>query len=94
MGVHPSSDPDQPFDKEAYTELPINVISNYGKQERYFFIRVGRCSEIGQGELWMATEGGASATQLHDKISKINQRDAEKRRQQGIVLSVLVVFFF
>jgi hypothetical protein len=88
MGVHPSSDPDQPFDKEAYTELPINVISNYGKQERYFFIRVGRCSEIGQGELWMATEGGASATQLHDKISKINQRDAEKRRQQGIVLSV------
>uniref|UniRef100_A0AC34GPH4 IRS-type PTB domain-containing protein n=1 Tax=Panagrolaimus sp. ES5 TaxID=591445 RepID=A0AC34GPH4_9BILA len=88
MGVRPSSDPDQPFDKETYTELPINVISNYGKQERYFFIRVGRCSEIGQGELWMATEGGASATQLHDKISKINQRDAEKRRQQGIVLSV------
>jgi hypothetical protein len=88
MGVHPSSDPDQPFDKEAFTELPINVISNYGKQERFFFVRVGRCSEIGQGELWMATEGGASATQLHDRISKINQRDAEKRRQQGIVLSV------
>jgi hypothetical protein len=88
MGVHPSSDPDQPFNKEAYTELPINVISNYGKQERFFFVRVGRCSEIGQGELWMATEGGASAIQLHDKISKINQRDAEKRRQQGIVLSV------
>ncbi|KAE9555378.1 hypothetical protein FO519_001390 [Halicephalobus sp. NKZ332] len=88
MKVSPTADGDQPFEKESYTELPLNVISNYGKQEKYFFLRVGRCSEIGSGELWMATESGNSATQLHEKLSKINQRDADNRRQQGVMLSL------
>jgi hypothetical protein len=77
-----------PFEKHHYIDLSLNVISNYGTQERYFFIRIGRCSEIGSGELWMATEHGASAKAMHERISQINQRESERRRAQGIKINL------
>jgi len=71
MEAKPTFSVDVPFNKTDFTDLPLNVISNYGCQERYFFIRVGRCSEIGSGELWMQCESGAGAKAMHEKISQV-----------------------
>lgn len=94
-----------PFDKNTFIDLSVfyfkgfslflsklNVISNYGTQERFFFVRIGRCSEIGSGELWMATEHGSSARSIHERISQINQRESERRRAQGIKINLYVNF--
>lgn len=63
------------------------MISTYGKQDRYYFMRIGQCSEWGQGELWMQCETSPAAKAMHERIDEINQRESEKRRQEGIVLS-------
>jgi hypothetical protein len=84
LGIEPNSSSDEaPYDKTAYIDLPTNVVSSYGKQEKYFFLRLGRCSKLGSGELWMETESGSVASNMHETISKINQRESEKRRTQG-----------
>lgn len=88
LGCRPSPNVDAPFDKNAFIDLSLNVISNYGTQERFFFVRIGRCSEIGSGELWMATEHGASARAIHERISQINQRESDRRRAQGIKINL------
>lgn len=66
----------------------INIIANYGKQEKYFFIRIGRCAEYGQGEIWMTCESGDMAKYMHEKIGEINQREADRRKSQGIRLTL------
>jgi hypothetical protein len=63
------------------------MISTYGKQERYFFIQVGQCCEYGKGELWMQCETNDSSKSMHERIDEINQRESDKRRDLGIVLS-------
>lgn len=68
--------------------LKLNVISNYGCIERYFFIRVGRCSEIGSGEFWMLTECWQTSKAMHERISFINARESERRREQGIKINL------
>lgn len=88
IGCRPNSNVDMPFDKSTFIDLPLNVISSYGTQERYFFMRIGRCSEIGSGDIWMATEHGASARAMHERISQINQRESERRRAQGIKINI------
>nr|CAD2169359.1 unnamed protein product [Meloidogyne enterolobii] len=88
LGCRPSPNVDAPFDKNTFIDLSLNVISNYGTQERFFFVRIGRCSEIGSGELWMATEHGSSARSIHERISQINQRESERRRAQGIKINL------
>ncbi|KAF7640296.1 IRS-type PTB domain-containing protein [Meloidogyne graminicola] len=88
LGCRPSTNVDAPFDKNTFIDLSLNVISNYGTQEKFFFIRIGRCSEIGSGELWMTTEHGASARSIHERISQINQRESERRRAQGIKINL------
>jgi len=105
LGCRPSPNVDAPFDKNTFIDLSVfyfkgfslflsklNVISNYGTQERFFFVRIGRCSEIGSGELWMATEHGSSARSIHERISQINQRESERRRAQGIKINLYVNF--
>uniref|UniRef100_A0A914I4P2 IRS-type PTB domain-containing protein n=1 Tax=Globodera rostochiensis TaxID=31243 RepID=A0A914I4P2_GLORO len=90
IGCRPISNVEasEPFERSAFVQLPLNVVSNYGTQERFFFIRVGRCSEIGGGELWMATEHGASARSMHERISQLNVRESERRRAQGIKINL------
>ncbi|KAL3123449.1 hypothetical protein niasHT_004621 [Heterodera trifolii] len=90
IGCRPIANVDapEPFERSAFVELPLNVVSNYGTQERFFFVRIGRCSEIGGGELWMATEHGASARSMHERISQLNLRESERRRAQGIKMNL------
>lgn len=70
----------------------MNVISNYGYQEKYFFVRIGRLSEIGSGELWMSCESGAAAKAMHEHISHINLRESDRRRAQGIKMALYVIW--
>ncbi|KAI1723494.1 PTB domain (IRS-1 type) domain-containing protein [Ditylenchus destructor] len=88
MEAKPTNNVDVPFDKQSFVDLSLNVISNYGCQEKYFFIRIGRCSEIGSGELWMACESGASAKAMHERINAINLRESDRRREQGIKIAI------
>ena len=73
---------------ESRRRLQINVISRYGKQERYFFIQIGRCADYGQGELWMQVEDGSTAAYMHGHIDAINQRESERRKTEGIRLTL------
>uniref|UniRef100_A0A915EVF9 IRS-type PTB domain-containing protein n=1 Tax=Ditylenchus dipsaci TaxID=166011 RepID=A0A915EVF9_9BILA len=87
MEAKPTYNPDAAFDKNSFIDLPLNVISNYGCQEKFFFIRIGRCSEIGSGELWMSSESGSSAKAMHEKINSINVRESSKRRDLGVKIN-------
>jgi hypothetical protein len=59
------------------------VVANFGKQEKYFFIRVGRSATTGSGELWAMAESGPAATAIHNRLDEICRRESEKKRQLG-----------
>lgn len=86
-GIRASSDINNPYTRDCFFDFPINTISTYGKKERYFFIQIGQCSEFGKGEIWFQCETFNSAKVMHERIDEINRREADKRREQGIVLS-------
>lgn len=72
----------------------MNTVSNFGRQEKYFFFRVGRCAPTGSGELWCATENGEYAYLIYEKINNICERESEKRRAHGTRLYVFHVLYF
>uniref|UniRef100_A0A915AB56 Insulin receptor substrate 1 n=1 Tax=Parascaris univalens TaxID=6257 RepID=A0A915AB56_PARUN len=82
-GVTASENAVPPLRNGEFTEFPVNAVSNFGKQEKYFFLRVGRCAPTGAGELWLSTESGECARSIYEKVSKICERESEKRRSQG-----------
>uniref|UniRef100_A0A7E4VS91 IRS-type PTB domain-containing protein n=1 Tax=Panagrellus redivivus TaxID=6233 RepID=A0A7E4VS91_PANRE len=85
-----SPETDQYYEKSSFYEFPINVISNYGKQEKYFFLRLGRYSDLGGGEIWLNCDSGDTAKEVHDTICRLSEREAEKRRLNGVVLPLVV----
>ncbi|KAI6230637.1 Insulin receptor substrate 1 [Aphelenchoides fujianensis] len=87
MEIQPSRDSEAPYSRECFFDFPINVISRYGKQERYFFLQIGRCAEYGQGEIWMVCENGSTAKYMHERIDEINQRESDRRKEKGIKLT-------
>jgi hypothetical protein len=88
MDIKPSSDTEAPYERDCFFDFPINIISTYGKHDRYFFMQVGRCSDFGQGEVWMMCETEVSARAMHERIDEIAKREAERRRELGIQLTL------
>ncbi|VDM37044.1 unnamed protein product [Toxocara canis] len=82
-GVTASENAFPPLHADEFMEFPVNAVSNFGKQEKYFFLRVGRCAPTGAGELWLSAESGDCARSIYEKISKICERESEKRRAQS-----------
>ncbi|KAI6231685.1 Insulin receptor substrate 1 [Aphelenchoides besseyi] len=87
MEIRPSSDTDGPYSRDCFFDFPVNVISRYGKQERYFFLQIGRCAEYGPGELWVVCEDGTTAKYMHERVDEINQRESDRRKKEGIKLT-------
>ncbi|VDK67379.1 unnamed protein product [Anisakis simplex] len=82
-GLTASANGFPPLHPDEFMEFPMNAVSNFGKQEKYFFLRVGRFAPTGAGELWLCTESGDCAASIYEKVSKICERESEKRRSQG-----------
>uniref|UniRef100_A0A914UT38 IRS-type PTB domain-containing protein n=1 Tax=Plectus sambesii TaxID=2011161 RepID=A0A914UT38_9BILA len=64
--------------------LQLMYVANFGKQEKYFFMRMGRSAPTGSGEIWAMAESGEVATDMHNKLNKIVERESEKKRQLGV----------
>ena len=64
--------------------LQLVFVANFGKQEKYFFMRMGRSAPTGSGEIWVMAESGEVATDMHNKLNKIVERESEKKRQLGV----------
>uniref|UniRef100_A0A914VYV2 Insulin receptor substrate 1 n=1 Tax=Plectus sambesii TaxID=2011161 RepID=A0A914VYV2_9BILA len=73
-----------PFKKEDFIEVQLMYVANFGKQEKYFFMRMGRSAPTGSGEIWAMAESGEVATDMHNKLNKIVERESEKKRQLGV----------
>ncbi|XP_022917159.1 insulin receptor substrate 1 isoform X2 [Onthophagus taurus] len=60
-------------------ELDLSSIRSCGNLKTYFFMEVGRNSEIGAGELWMETEDQNIAQNIHHTVyhAMISKKDDE-----------------
>ncbi|CEF63283.1 Insulin receptor substrate-1, PTB domain and Pleckstrin homology-like domain-containing protein [Strongyloides ratti] len=80
IGIQASHGGCPPFNSNDYIKFPTNVIRDFGKQEKYIFLRIGRCSEVGCGELWFKMESIEKAKEAHIKIMELFDSATEKRK--------------
>uniref|UniRef100_A0AC35UIQ6 IRS-type PTB domain-containing protein n=1 Tax=Rhabditophanes sp. KR3021 TaxID=114890 RepID=A0AC35UIQ6_9BILA len=69
-----------PFDKKDFIEIEKMNMSNYGSQEKYFIIRLGRGSLYGSCEIWIEMQNDFIAQDAHATLSAIIERENEKRK--------------
>uniref|UniRef100_A0A0N5B678 Insulin receptor substrate 1 n=1 Tax=Strongyloides papillosus TaxID=174720 RepID=A0A0N5B678_STREA len=91
IGIQTTCDGYPPFNPNDYIKFPTNVIRDFGKQEKYIFLRIGRCSETGSGELWFKMESAERAKEAHlrimelfDSVTERKKSDARKYSSQNI----------
>ncbi|CAJ0959071.1 unnamed protein product, partial [Mesorhabditis belari] len=72
-----------PFATEDFIELSRKYIATFGCCEKYFLIRMGRGSPMGACELWAQCENEEVAADIHDKLNRIIEREAEKKKKLG-----------
>uniref|UniRef100_A0A0N4ZSR6 IRS-type PTB domain-containing protein n=1 Tax=Parastrongyloides trichosuri TaxID=131310 RepID=A0A0N4ZSR6_PARTI len=80
IGIRACCDDIPPFNSKDYIKFPTNVIRDFGKQEKYIFLRIGRCSEIGCGELWFKLESSEKAREAHMRIMELFDSATERRK--------------
>lgn len=68
-----------PFPKSQFIEVEKIYLSNYGSQENYVILRMGRSSIYGCCEIWIKMENNLVAANAHNKLSSIIERQKEKR---------------
>uniref|UniRef100_A0A0N4ZEF9 PH domain-containing protein n=1 Tax=Parastrongyloides trichosuri TaxID=131310 RepID=A0A0N4ZEF9_PARTI len=68
-----------PFPKSQFIEIEKIYLSNYGSQENYVILRMGRSSTYGCCEIWIKMESTMIAQNAHNKLSTIIERQKEKR---------------
>ncbi|CEF69164.1 Pleckstrin homology domain and Pleckstrin homology-like domain-containing protein [Strongyloides ratti] len=68
-----------PFPKSQFIEIEKIYLSNYGSQENYVILRMGRSSTYGCCEIWIKMENNLVAENAHNKLSSIIERQKEKR---------------
>uniref|UniRef100_A0A0N5BDW2 IRS-type PTB domain-containing protein n=1 Tax=Strongyloides papillosus TaxID=174720 RepID=A0A0N5BDW2_STREA len=68
-----------PFPKSQFIEVEKIYLSNYGSQENYVILRMGRSSTYGCCEIWIKMENNLVAQNAHNKLSSIIERQKEKR---------------
>nr|QWX95803.1 insulin receptor substrate [Strongyloides stercoralis] len=83
IGIQATCDGYPPFNIKDYIKFPTNVIRDFGKQEKYLFLRIGRCSEVGCGELWFKLESTEKAKEAHIKIMELFDSVTEKRKSDA-----------
>ncbi|CAD5233355.1 unnamed protein product [Bursaphelenchus xylophilus] len=91
LDVEPLADAsvaDEAFCVQDFHDFPLSTVSKYGSQDKYVIIRNGRCSSYGPGDLWLMTESMYMATHIRMRMSELYLEEAERRRSQGIHLSL------
>lgn len=72
-----------PFRVCDFLELQRKFVATFGCQEKYFLMRMGRSSPMGACELWACCENEEVANDIHDKLNRIIDREAEKKKKMG-----------
>uniref|UniRef100_A0AC35TUQ8 IRS-type PTB domain-containing protein n=1 Tax=Rhabditophanes sp. KR3021 TaxID=114890 RepID=A0AC35TUQ8_9BILA len=83
LGTTATNNQIPPFDLETYYQFPTNVVKYFGKNEKCLFLKIGRCSITGSGEIWFLLDSKENATEMHEKITEVFEMAAERRRSDG-----------
>uniref|UniRef100_A0A915CUB2 Insulin receptor substrate 1 n=1 Tax=Ditylenchus dipsaci TaxID=166011 RepID=A0A915CUB2_9BILA len=78
-----------PFKSTDFVEFSRQYLSNYGHQEKFFFMRIGRCAPTGLCEVWIQCESEEISQDVHNKLTDIIDRETEKKRKGLIALGPL-----
>lgn len=70
-----------PFKLKDFIEFPRQYVANFGFQEKFFIMRVGRSAPTGSCEVWIQCESEELAAEVHAKLNDIIDRETEKKRK-------------
>ncbi|XP_028135100.2 insulin receptor substrate 1-B isoform X1 [Diabrotica virgifera virgifera] len=71
-------------DRDSSVTLNLSNIRSCGTLKNYFFLEIGRSSQLGAGELWMESEDNTIAQNIHTTVyhAMTHQRQHDKQNEK------------